>query len=201
MGEQQAVTDERTRELERRAFSLGDASAAETLYWNLMRVADYSQLMDRLIESAIKLETKKTTCSVWQKIAFIRGEPVVETSPEQIERLVASWSTIAESNQLHRVPREIRQAGFTTYCQQDHCVYRYGSDFQWKRIAQLSSAPPGRPFHVVETLADRDALAVRSGASCLVLANKGIYRSQIRGNEFSDSEHTHWQSIRFERGP
>jgi hypothetical protein len=179
---------------------MGDVDAAERLYWSLHRSADHVTLMDRLIEAAICTETKKRSATIWQKLAFMRGESVMDSSPQQVERAQQEWSVIVEAGQLHRIPREVRQPGFTTYCQQDTSVYRYGPDRQWKRLVRLSAAPPGRPFHVVDTLAERDALDVRSGASCLVLANRGIYRSQIRKNDFSESETVHWQSIRFEAG-
>lgn len=189
--------DKRLQELER-AAEKGDAQAAERLYWESMRLYSGPQLFDRLIEAVITLQTKQAP-DVHQKLAFLRGRPVRERSPEQLERIRRRWTTVGSPGDLHRIPRDVRQPGFTTYCTADQCVYQLAGNGEWERLAQLSAEPPGHPFHVVQTLAERDALEVGHGEACLVLANRGLYRSSSNRNEHSGAHTISWRSIRFER--
>lgn len=199
------MTDRRERELERQAAA-GDAQAAERLYWLLLRSSDTSTLMDRLIEAAIHLELRaagvnQEGVTVYQKINFVRGRPLQTIEPEDLDADRRYWSEIDVDSDLHRIPRAVRQPGFITYCTESGSVYRVQQDGQWERVVQLSAPPPGRPFHVVATLSERDALEVGSGEACLVLVNRGVYRSEIRQNRHSSSRTVHWQSVRIERRP
>lgn len=193
------MSDRGERELERRAQA-GDASAAERLYWKVVRASTGPQVMDRLIEAVIQLQTSRTP-SVFEKIAFLRGQPVQAVEPEALDLLQRRWSEIEGFGDLHRIPRTVRQPGFTTYCAGDDCVYRYQASGEWERVVRLSAPPPGRPLHVVQTLRDRDELEVGSREACYVLANRGVYRSSLSTNKYSRAGTVHWQSIRFERGP
>jgi len=192
------VSDERIRRLERAAKE-GDYEATEELYWSLLRLNDGGEVIDRLLEAVLTIQQDGRIPGVWDKINWLRQEGR-SLSEEQLTSLRALFREVADADSLHTVPREIREPGLTIYAQQQRRVFRYGEDHRWHAVARLSSSPPGYPFMVVKTLAERDALNVRSGASCLVLDNNGVYRSELVSNPFSDRTSIKWNCVRIERG-
>lgn len=192
------MSDERIRQLERAAKE-GDYEATEELYWSLLRLNDGSGVIDRLIEAVLTLQNDGRAPGIWDKIGWLRQEGR-QLSEEQLRSLRALFQEVADADSLHTVPREIRQPGLTIYAQAQRRVFRYGEDLRWHAIARLSSSPPGFPFFVVKTLAERDELEVRSGASCLVLDNNGVYRSEIASNPYSNRTSIKWNCVRIERG-
>lgn len=192
------MTDQRRRELERRSQQ-GDAEAAERLYWDDLRVGlGGVQLLDKLVETVLTLANKRAP-TVWDKIAFVRGLPSVPLSAEEMVELSDRWRRVRSAAELHRVPRSLRQPGFTTYATEDRTVYRVDVEGKWSRLASLTAAPPIHPFYVVETLAERDRLP--GHGSCLVLANGGIYKSIGRRGPRGANRHSaiEWAPVRFEK--
>jgi hypothetical protein len=206
--EDSTVSDRQERELEKLVAG-GDYDAAERLYWMLLRSRSGAVLMDRLIEAAVRVELRASgvsgqdlDVSIQHKLAFVRGQPVGEVREEEAAQERAYWSIINVTSDLHRIPRVARQPGFTVYSREDRGVYRYQADGQWTRLVQLSAAPPGRPFYVVDTLSQRDNMEAESGSACLVLANRGVYKCSVhRDNPHASAATRHWDSVRFERRP
>lgn len=196
------MSDQANRELER-AAEAGDCLAAERLYWRELSLNAGSPLLDKLIERVLTLSSETGELpSVWEKIAFVRGDLGAGVSADQLEQWIEDHSVIATPDDLHRIPRAVRGPGFTTYVVSNQQVYRINNHDQWEKLVALSAPPPCSPFHVVKTLADRDALSPGAGlCSCLVLANGGIYVSSGLEGPMGRNRHrtVRWRSIRFEK--
>lgn len=198
------MSDERRRRLERLSVQ-GDMEAEERLYWDDLRSGlGGTQLLDKLVESLLALHNGGTLPTVWEKRWFVNGAVGPWAMGEEArQQLADQWRRVEGGEDLHRIPRPLREPGFTVYVVSDQSVYRLNADRQWRRLCRLSAEPPGYPFYVVQTLRDRDALDVgnRSRASCLVLENGGIYRTAgVRGPSGSNRHYsTEWTAVRFER--
>ncbi len=195
------MSDRKRRELERLAQQ-GDTEAEERLYWDDLRIGlGGIQLLDKLVEAVLALKNKGRLPSVTEKRLFVNGLPHNDgPSPQRIAALADVHRTVQTGACLHRIPRVLRQEGFTTYVEEQRAVYRISSDGQWSKVCSLSADPPAHPFYVFRTLRDRDESTVRSG-SCLVMANGGVYRADggrgpMGGNR---NNSVHWQSIRIEK--
>jgi hypothetical protein len=191
------MADSRSRDLERAAAG-GDHEAAERLYWETLRVTSGSHLLDRLIEEVITLRTRRAP-SVWDKLNWVRGTPQESLSPEQLATLHATWRQVEAVADLHRVPRIIRQDGFTVYCRDQGQVFEFSKGI-WNRLADLSRPPPGFPFTVYRSIRERDEKnpSPPLGSSCLVLENGGVYRAESSRSTYQPHRNV-WASIRFER--
>jgi hypothetical protein len=190
------VADERSRKLERSAAG-GDADAAERLYWTELRNQSTSELLDRMVE-AVLTSVNKEAPTVWDKLRWLRGLPPEDTSQETLAAMRRRWSQIASARDLHRLPRMIRETGFTIYAREEREVYRYTEEGQWERLCSLSAAPPRTPFLVFDTLQERNDSEDRC-ESCLVLENGGVYVATVTGGQFSPYSRG-WSSVRFEKG-
>lgn len=190
------MADERLRRLEREAAS-GDAAAGEGLYWETLRTQGTMYLLDRMIETMLTAVNKEAP-TIWDKLRWLQGKPPEDTSQEHLAALRAHWSVIRSADDLHRVPRMIRTAGFTVYCTKDREVYRFGADGQWVRACSMSSRPPTRDFRIFKTITERNASSGGPGVSCLVLENGGVYESTPRHNPYQPHGRE-WISVRFEK--
>jgi hypothetical protein len=191
------MADERSRRLEREAAS-GDAAAAEQLYWAELRNQSVSELLDRMVETVLTAANREAP-TVWDKLRWLRGLPPQDTSQADLALLSQHWSQVNSVADLHRVPRMVRQSGFTVYAQEQREVYRYSTASQWERVCKMSQRPPTRRFHVFDTLRDRDAANLSSGDSCLVLQNGGVYEARIDHNPYRPPGGINWSSVRFEK--
>jgi hypothetical protein len=192
------VADERLRRLERDAAN-GDAQAAESLYWGTLRTMGTDELLDRMIETVLTVVNREAP-SVWDKLRWLRGLPPEDTGQEQLAALRAQWSRVNSSKDLHRVPRQVRQAGMTVYAQEEREVYMLQAGGQWARVCSMSRRPPTYRFMVFATLSARDEYPGSSpGLSCLVLENGGVYEADRDHNPFRPPGGITWRSCWIER--
>ena len=185
--------DDRLRALDRAARK-GDGQAAERLYWETLRLTNVVLLLDRLIEAVLTQDIRLP--SVMEKLAWVRNE-APQLSEDQLDTMRRHYSRVPASAALHQIPHEIRQPGFTTYCDSERQVYRVNSEGQWDRLASLSAPPPGYPFSVYQAISDRDENPAL-GSSCLVLENGGVYQA-VPSRSLYQPHRNLWSEVRFER--
>jgi hypothetical protein len=189
--------DERLRRLERDAAG-GDAQAAETLYWSVLRTQGTEQLLDRMIEAMLTVVNREAP-TVWDKIRWIQGLPPEDTGQEQLAALRAHWARVSSTRDLHRIPRQIRETGMTVYAQEEREVFQLGPSGEWVRVCAMSREPPTVWFRVFKTLDDRDRSGSTAGTSCLVLENGGVYEARSDHNPHRPPGGINWTSVRFEK--